>query len=383
MAFTAFGAMQPEQKRAWVRESIRAYREKFFFKDFMGKDENNIIQLVTELKKTEKGDRAMIGLVADMDTNGVFGDNELKGREESLESDWIEIHTDQLRKGTKSKGRVDNQRSVFDFRREARDKLAYWRANIMEELIMLTASGITYALDTTGRIRVANGQDLPTELEFAADVAAPTANRHFRIGAAGSLHAGDTTAIANGHTPKYGTLVDLHAEARRRGLKPLRIAGMDCYVYLCDPRHFASLKKDGDFRDAVIHANERGMKHPVLTGATVTMDGLIIKTNNRVFNTSGAIAGSGGGDAGKLGYKWGANGAVEGTRSLLMGCQALGYADLWNTAMWYEGKDDHDNKDVISIAQYAGVIKPQFVSTRGGSREDFGVFAVDSAINPA
>lgn len=379
MAFSALGAMQPEQKRAWVRDAIRAYREAFFFKDFMGKDENNIIQLVTELKASEKGDRAMIGLVADMDTNGVFGDNELKGREESLEADWVEIHTDQLRKGTKSKGRVDNQRSVFDFRREARDKLAFWRANIMEELITLTASGIGYTLKTDGSIRLANGQDLPTDLEFATDVVAPSAKRHFRFTGT-DLALGDTSLITTGHVPKYGMVVDLHAEARTQGLKPLRIGGMDCYVYLCHPKHFAMIKKDSDFRDVLINANERGMKHPVLTGATVTMDGLIFKTNNRVFNTLGATAGSVVGDTGKLGYKWGANGAVNGTRSLLMGCQALGYADLWDTAKWYEGKDDHDNKDVISIAQYAGVLKPQFTAVKGGTKEDFGVMAVDSAI---
>ena len=129
MAYTALGALQPDQKKAWVKESIRVFRENFFFNKFLGTTENSIVQHVTELKRTEKGDRAMIGLVADLQGTGVVGDNDINGRYEALESSWVEIHTDQLRNGVKSKGRVDDQRSVFDFRKEARDKLAFWRAN--------------------------------------------------------------------------------------------------------------------------------------------------------------------------------------------------------------------------------------------------------------
>lgn len=367
MAFTALGAQQPEQKRAWVRESIRVFREMFFFEKFMGEGENNIVQVVNELRKTEKGDRAMIGLVADMKGTGVVGDNDLEGREEDLESSWVEIHTDQLRNGAKSKGRVDDQRSVFQFRKEARDKLGFWRANIMEELMILTASGIAYNYNTDGSTRTIASQDDPRTLEYAADVSAPTSNRHFRFDGT-NLQAGDTTAITTGHVPKYGMIVDAMAEARTRGVKPLRTAGGEYMVYLCHPKTFARLKKDADFRDAIINAGARGEKNPIFTGATVTMDGLIIHTNNRVFNTAGAASGS----------KWGGAGTVEGTRSLLMGCQALGYADIWNNAQWFEGKKDHDNKDVISIAMYTGMIKPKFLSRYDSdTTQDFGVMALD------
>lgn len=369
MSFTALGALQPEQKRSWVRESIRVFRENFFFNKFLGKGENSIVQHVTELKRTEKGDRAMIGLVADMAGNGVVGDNELKSREEALESDWIEIQTDQLRNGTKSKGRVDNQRSVLEFRKEARDKLAYWRANITEELMILTGSGISYDMNTDGSPRTANGQDLLSELDFAGLVTAPSSKRHLMFNGT-NLVVGDTTQIAVGFQPKYGMVVDAMAEARTQGIKPLRIGGQDHYVYLCHPKTFAALKKDADFRDVIVNAGERGAKNPIFTGATVTMDGLIIHTNNRVYNTLGAASGQ----------KWGNAGAVNGTRSLLMGCQAIGYADLWGSADWYEGDDDHGNKDVISIAMYLGLIKPKFKTKAGGDKQDFGVMALDLAI---
>jgi N4-gp56 family major capsid protein len=369
--YTALGALQPEQKRAWLNEAIRVYREQFFFKNWLGTDENSVIQLIKELKKTEKGDRAMIGLVPDMVSPGVVGDNTLEDREDSLEADWIEIHCDQLRNGVKSKGRVDNQRSVLDFRKEARDKLGYWRANIIEQLLILTASGVQYSLNTDGSPRQLRGQDNPDSLEFASDVAAPSSERHYRFTGTG-LAVGDTTQIASGSVPSYGALVDLHAEARYRNIKPIRIGGQDCYIYLCHPKHFALYKKDQAFREAIVHANERGMKHPILTGATVTMDGLIFHTNNRVFNTLGAASGA----------KWGSANAVNGTRSLLMGAQALGFADLWGSMQWFEGKSDHDAKDVISVASYIGMLKTRFKTEAGSTaaKQDFGLLAVDSYI---
>lgn len=365
LGYTALGAQMPEQKRAWVKESIRTFREQFFFQKMMGSSDNSIIQLVTELKRTEKGDRAMIGLVQDLEGAGVVGDNDMDGRYSALESSWIEIHTDQLRKGVKSKGRVDDQRSVFDFRKEAKDKLAYWRASIMEELCILTASGISYAYTTNGASRSVGGEDPLTSLDFAADVSAPTSGRHFAFNGT-SLVAGDTTAVTTGYVPKYGMIVDLMAEARTKGIKPLRINGKDHYAYLCHPKTFARLKKDADFRDAIVNAGERGANNPIFSGATVTMDGLIIHTNNRVYNTAGTAT------------KWGAGNAIEGTRSLLMGCQALAVADIWGAADWFEDTCDDGAKNKITVGMYAGVIKPKYLSRLDSNTvQDFGVMALD------
>mgnify|MGYP000889262014 CR=1 FL=1 len=55
MPYTAFGAGQTQFKRAWVRETVKAYREQSFWEKFMGTGPNNIVQRITELKKTEKG----------------------------------------------------------------------------------------------------------------------------------------------------------------------------------------------------------------------------------------------------------------------------------------------------------------------------------------
>lgn len=371
MAYTPFGAQMPEQKTAWVKEALKTYRENNFWTKFMGEGDNNIVQLVTELKKTEKGDRAYIGLIADLQGNGIVGDNDINGRHESLESSWININADQHRNGVKSKGRVDDQRSVFSFRKEAKEKLAQWKAQTIDEFMFLAASGISLQFKNNGATRSTSGQDDPRQLEWAADITAPTSNRHLRFDGT-SLQAGNTASITTGHVAKYGMLVDLKAEAKVRGIKPLRMQGRDYYCWVCDPRTMAQLKKDADFRDVLVNAGVRGDGNPLFTGAdAVTMDGIIIHTNDRVFNTTGAASGS----------KWGSGGTVNGTRSLFLGAQALAFADLWGMHDWNEDTTDAGAKNEIVLSTYYGIRKPRYTSPRDSNTvQDFGVIALDLAL---
>lgn len=368
MAMTNLAANQDEFT-LWKKDAIRVFRENLFFKKMMGTDENNVVQYVNELKKTDTGTKAMIGLIPDLRGNGVVGDNELKGREEGMDAYWLPINIDQHRNAVTNKGKKADRDSVFKVRSEARDRLMRWKANMVDELLILTASGIGYGYNTNGSVRSGSGDPL-TALDFAADVTAPSSNRHFNF-TGSALAAGDTTAITTAFVPKYGMIVDLMAEARTRGVKPIMIGGQEHYVYLCHPKHFAALKKDADFRDAIINAGARGDKNPVFTGATVTMDGLVIHTNNKVFNTLGAASGS----------KWGSGGAVNGTRSLLMGAQSLAFADINDSMEWAEEPDDYNNRYGVAISNFYGMLKPRFKSAfDADSVEDFGVIAVNSYI---
>ncbi len=371
MGYTAFGQIQNAAavKRAWVNEAITAYRQQSFWEKFMGTGSNSVVQRITQLKKTEKGDRAMVGLKANMQASGIVGDNDIDGRRESLETYWVEIRTDQLRKSVSSKGRVDDQQSVFDFRKEAKDSLSDWRAQINDDMMFLAASNISFAYNTDGSTRTTGAEDSLTQLEYASDVApSPTSKRHFTFNGT-NLIAGNTAAIASGYVPKYGALVDLCAEAKTRGVKPVMVNGQEVYVHVVHPKTFAYYKKDADFRDVLVNAAERGFKNPLFTGAAgFTVDGILFHVSNKVYNTAGAASGS----------KWGAGSAVDGTRSLLLGQQALLYADIWGAADWYEEKLDSGAKNAITLSQYSGVLKPRFMSRLDGNTvQDFGCICMD------
>ncbi|MCS7001213.1 MAG: N4-gp56 family major capsid protein [Dehalococcoidia bacterium] len=370
MALTDFAALQPQKKRAWGHEAYRVFRDDFWWDRFLGKGEAAVVERITEITKTDKGTAsAMLHLVGDLEGGGIVGDNQLQGRESELRSYWQEVNIDRLRKGVKNVGRLSEQKSVIKFREEARDKLGYWMSETLSELMFLTASGVSYAFQTNGAPRVTPaGEDPLTALSFASDVTAPSSGRHFRwTGTA--LAAGDTTQVQATHLPSYTMLTEVHAEAVTRGIKPIRSGGQQYYIALVHPRTFARLKQDAAFRDAVINAGERGANNPIFTGATLTVDGLVIHTHRKVFNTTGAAAGS----------KWGATGNVDGTRMLLLGAQALAFADI-EAPNWEEEEEDYGNRQGIAIDKIFGLLKPRFYSRYEGSVQDFGVMCVDFAL---
>lgn len=369
---TDFHAQQPYNKDAWGHKTYDEYIEQFYFTSMLGKGDSAVIDHITELTKNNKGESgAWMHLVCDVHGGGVVGDNTLENRERTLEASWIRATFDQMRNGFVTKGRVSEQKSVINTRKQFRKKNARWLAESMEDQAILTASGISYAFNTDGSPRVTPaGQDPWTDLEYAADVTAPTAGRHVRWdNATKSFVAGDNSAVAATDLPGYAMIPELEAVAREKRLTPLRFDGEEYFVWLVHTRTMAKLWQDADFRQIVVQGESRGSKNPIFRGSKVTMNNIIIKPYLRVYNTTGAAPGS----------KWGAAGAVNGSRSLLLGAQALGHVDLGPVG-WEEDHRDFKNRWALAIDKMAGWIKPKFLDSRTGTVEDFGLTAVDHAL---
>lgn len=369
MALTNFGALTTEQKTAWSLMMWKAARNWAFLNRYLGTDSNSMIQRITELKKSEKGARAVITLVADAEGDGVAGDRTLEGNEEALQSFDQVIQLDQLRHAHKHEGRMAEQRSVVTFREEAKDVLGYWMSDRLDQLAFLTLSGVSYTKKTNGATRV--GSDFPY-LEFAADVTAPSANRHLRWDASTGLEAGDTTAVAAADTPSWNMLVEAKAYAVDNYIRPLRgEAGTEVYNVFMTPRGIAKLKQDANFLAAWKDARERSASNPLFKGADVIyVDGMAIREFRHVYNTKGATSGV---------DKWGSGSDVDGQRVLICGAQALGFADI-GAPTWVEKGFDYDNQQGISTGKILGFKKPVFKSPVTGTNEDFGVLCVDTAI---
>lgn len=367
MALTNFAALTPQNKIVWSRDVWRAAREQMFIKRFLGTGTGSMIQRITELTKTEKGDQVLMHLVGELQSDGIVGDSEREGFEEAMQSYSLTLNIDLLSHQVRNKGKLADQKTIINFRETARDNLAYWLANRVDQLAFLTLSGISYAYKTNGAARV--GSALPT-LSFAADVSAPTPNRHRRwIGASSTLAAGDTTAIVAADTPSYAMIVQLLAYAKTRHVKPLSSGGKEYYMLLMHPQAVARLKLDKDYLAAVTNAGKRGEDNPFFSGAVGTVDGAVIHEHSLVYNTSGAASGS----------KWGATGTIDGTRTLLCGAQALGMADL-GSPDWVEKMFNYDTQQGISIDKMFGLRKPKFFSDYDGQIEDFSVVACDHAL---
>jgi hypothetical protein len=170
MSATNFANLTGHEKKVWSMDFWNKARNMSFLNKFTGDSEDSLIQRITELKKDEKGARAVITLVNDLEGDGRAGDRQLAGYEEALTSEEQVIQIDQLRHANRNTGRMADQRTIIGFREQSRNKLAYWLSDRYDQLGFLTLSGVSYANHTNGAARV--GSDLAL-LEFAADVTAP------------------------------------------------------------------------------------------------------------------------------------------------------------------------------------------------------------------
>lgn len=374
MAMSNFAKLTNEQLTVWGRRVWKAARNKsFVLKNFTGDGPQAVIQRVTELTETTKGTRAVFTLVPDLEGDGVVGDNQLEGNEEEIKAYDQIIRYDQLRNANRLEGRLADLKSAINFRNTSRELLSNWIAQRLDEITFLVASGVALNFRSNGALRTASQFPM---LEFATDITAPSANRHFRWDATLGLQPAATNALDAADTMSWDLVVAAKEMAVENFIAPVTSDnGIEVYHLFVSPRQMASLKRDPKFVEAMKYARERGESNPLFKGTGmggtstgIHIDGINIVEYRHVFNTTGAAAGQ----------KWGASGNVNGARALLMGAQALAVADI-GTPKWVEKDFDYDNSPGVSLAKLFGIKKPVWRSAISGTMEDFSIIAIDTA----
>lgn len=368
MALTNFALLTNEEKTAWALDLWKQARNMSFMNQFAAGGHNSMITRVTQLKKSEKGARAVVTLLADLEGDGVAGDRTLEGNEEAMKTYEQVIRIDQLRHANRHEGRMADQKSVVEFRNNSRDVLAYWLSDRIDQMAFLTLSGVSYANKNSGGSRV--GSDLGN-LEFAADVAAPTSKRFGRWnGTSKSIEWGTGTAsVAAADTPMWELFVQAKAYAKDHYVRPVKAdGGEEIWHVFLSPSAMAKLKLDSTFMQNLRYAQPRSNENPLFTGASVKIDGMVFHEFRHVYNTRTAAGGS----------KWGAGGAIDGCQILMCGAQAMAWADI-GAPYWNEKGFDYENQQGISVGKIFGMLKPKFYSQYDSSTEDFGVFSIYTA----
>lgn len=369
---TNFAALDDDQKKVWSRDVWSHAREKMFISRFMGTGQNAMIQRIPELTKTERGAEAIVTLVPDLEDDGVVGDSMLEGNESAMKSFQEKLQIDQLRNAVRNTGRLADQKTVVNFREQAKDKLAYWLADRSDQLAFLTLAGLDYSNHTYGGTRPAGNQ--LASLAFNADVSAPSSDRYLQISGA-ELVDGDNSALTAADTIGYRHIVNMQATAKTRYVRGIRgKAGAEVYHLFLHPRAMARLKLDEDFINNARHAGVRGDGNTLWAGGdSYSVDGLMVHEFRHVPNTLMATSGN----------KWGATGTVDGCRGLLCGAQALAMIDL-DSGYWDEDDFDYKNSYGVAYGKMFGMKKPKFKNAKmtvdGTVKQDYGVIAIDMAI---
>lgn len=370
MALTNFGLLTANQKTIWSMDMWKNARNQSFINKFLGSGPNSMVQHITELKMSEKGARAVVTLLADLQGDGVAGDRTLEGNEEGMVTFDQVIRIDQLRHANRLEGRVADQKSIVEFRNNSKNVLAYWMADRIDQMAFQTLAGIGYQYRPNGALRV--GSDLQY-LEFAADVAAPSTRRMTRWDATNkvlktSSNGGNNTSAQVTATdfPTWQMFVQLKAYAKDRYIRGVTNGGgEETFHAFLTPQAMAKLKQDTDYMANLRYSQSKDVNDNLFTGNTVKIDGIYLHEFRHVPNTSGVASGS----------KYGSGGTVEGSQVLFCGAQALAMADI-KAPEWDEKEFDYGNSQGISVSKILGFLKPKFGNIyESNAVEDFGVIS--------
>ena len=376
MALTNFGLLTNEQKTVWSMDLWKQARNMSFVNKFLGKGPNSLIQHITELKKSEKGARAVITLLADLTGDGVAGDRTLEGNEEAMQTFDQVIRIDQLRHANRHEGKMADQKSVVEFRGNSRDVLAYWLADRIDQMAFSALGGRSFTLKPSGAARV--GSDL-ANLEFAADVSAPSTKRMLRwdnvngtlkdsaSGSNTSAAIVNTGAVGGSDFPAWKLFVQLKAYAKDRYIRGVSgEGGEETYHAFLTPQAMARLKMDPDYMNNLRYSSQTNKNDALFTGTSVKVDGIYLHEFRHVPNVSQGISGT---------NMYGSGLNLNGSQVLFCGAQALGMADI-GAPEWNEKGFDYDNSQGIAVGKILGFLKPKFGTIyEANTVEDFGVLS--------
>jgi len=371
MADTAFARGIALNVQKWSAYLFRSALKMIFFGKFLGSEETSIIQTKDDLLK-ERGDKVTFGLVANLTGRGRVNDQQLEGNEEALTFYDFATEIFLRQNAVKAKGKMTLRRTMFDVRREAKNALANWLKNLIDDDVVMALSGVV------------NKALLTDENNASSYLAArpPSTNRIFY---GGQPHAGTLTAVAddahitNGsHNHLFGT--EVISTCKRMAMmadpiiRPVLVDGEEYYVMFVHPFQAKDLRKDTAWLDAQKYAGDRGKKNPIFTGALGVWDKVVVHEYDRILTRKGL-----GGTTETEYFDLRSaspdplpNG-VSAARGLLCGAQA-GVLAWGQHPAWYEKDFDYNRIPGVATDLIFRADKTTFNS------EDYGVIAADTAI---
>ena len=338
-----------------------------YFSKFMGESDDSLIKIKTELEK-QAGDKITFALRMKLAGDGIEGDNIIEGTaaEEALTFYSAYLFIDQRRKGTKSKGKMSEQRVPYNLRKEGRDALAIWFAEDYDQQIMMFLAGAR-GVDTSFHVSTSwTGR--------ANNSLTPPDSTHYVLGGDATSTTGTIQGIASqrysadmdsSDTMDLGLVDKLVAKAETTDpmIQPFMIDGEKKFVLLMHTWQAYDLRKSTSTNDWIdIHKNTDGKDNMIFKNSLGEYNGVILHKHRNVIRFDSTTS-----------SPW----ATYAARALFLGSQAAVIA--WGGGQkgigrysWNEDKDDRGNALAITAGSIYGVKKTQFNS------KDFGVVAVDT-----
>ena len=329
MSVTASNAaLRPE---LWRKALFADVRDNLYMTRFIGSNEQSMIQELEDLKAA-KGTNISFGLGMKLSGDGVAGDTALEGSEAALTDYDEDVAVNQLRQGVLLTGQYDEKRNIYDMRMRAKNALAdWWAERIDQELLDKLCGKTTSTFSNTPR--------------------GAASSRAIYAGGAGSIGAITTAMKMDTKVLDLAKQTAIRASPRFR---PVRVNGKPYYVAILHPYDATNLRQDPVWAQAQRDANVRGEDNPIFDGSLGIWNGIIAHEHEYVYRTNDG------------------SGSAQVARNILCGQQAGVIA--WGAPVkWVEKTFDYGNQWGMSVGSIFGTIKPIFNSV------DYGVITMNCA----
>lgn len=330
--------------KAWAKSTWDFGKKEAYFSRFMGTGRDSIIQVHEDLSRG-KGTSIEVSLLMPLNGAGVIEDRQLEGNEERMNYRSCTVWLSRIRNAVRLEGRFEEQKTQEKMRTDMRKVLSNWLGRYLDLSIFAVLTGTQPPFATI---------TAPYAVELPYTIEPPTPDRVIYAGSATSEAA--ITAADVFSTDLIGKARRMAQEDELTAVQPIRIDGRETYVMVIDPYQARDLRQDPRWMEAQQHANIRGEKNPIFSGAMGVYEGVVIHEHLRVPRTD---TGSGGA---KVGH------------ALFLGAQACIFAE-GAPPRWEEDTFDYNNEYGVSIDRMFGLKKAQF-KYDGTNLTDFGVINV-------
>lgn len=332
MAFTEFATGDAQAVKRWSDTAFRETFGKMQVRSIIGRGNDSIIQLLTELDR-DAGDQIKFDLLAQDRGDGVDGDSTLEGYEDELTYHQDSLYINQKRKGHAFKS-MSQQRTVHDLRRDGRFSLTEWmawffEAGLFAHLCGTAGDGVESA---SGALGATTGSD------WAGNSITTLDSDHLVDNGSSDFDLGmidDALAKAAVHNPRVA---------------PGMVDGRKMFVCYLHPYQTRSLWKDSQavrsITDMLQNAGPRGSTNPIWTGALGMYRNVLLKESEFIPSIDN------GANVDAIGVMLGA------------GAGAIGFGNAWDkmsrgtTDGSYfrvvEQKDDYDNRKGMAVSTIVG-----------------------------
>ena len=311
------------QAKLWEKRFFKEYVQDNLFSQFMGSDENAIIQVRDELG-TRKGKSITFAKVDRLTGSGVTGSSTLEGNEEAMDDRSMEVVVDKIRNAVRIP-EIEQFKSALDLHDAARATLLTWAMEELRDRVILRLgdiNGIAF-LSSSDAQRDTWLVDNADRVLFGDEIVNATTNDH--------SVATTTIALADKLDAAALSLMKRIALSANPKIKPISVqGGKRFFVVYAGPLSFRDLKDDATIKNAQRDVSIRMQNNKLFKGGDIEWDGMIVHEVDDIAQVLNV----------------GASGTVDVAPVYLCGAQAFGMA--WGKR-WKTVTETFDYGDKVGV----------------------------------